>query len=253
MRTCASHSVLFSALAVTALAGIATGDPIPPPRSYARTSPDGRYVFVMLSPREAAGGTSPDAVESPALRARYAQSGLYPNDGSTTPLWTVDWYSRWVRPLSDGVHLVRTDPAATSAKSPAVSFFASGQLINSYVLHDLMDVPSTMPASPPPFWWRSDDRLDDAEGLYEIATAQGDYFVFDVRKGKRKGGGRPRLGMRHVAMAALAAGVAGLAVLWAWRRRRKDMTGVPAEGMITAEEYARGEGRTELPATNDDD
>jgi hypothetical protein len=30
---------------------------------------------------------------------------LYRNDGSTTPLWTVDWYAHSVLLPSDGIHL----------------------------------------------------------------------------------------------------------------------------------------------------
>jgi hypothetical protein len=80
---------------------------------YKEVSLNGQYVFVML-------GILPTPADDPAwryeeprvrkdaeIRRVYPQSGLYRNDGSAAPLWTVDWYAFKVFVASDGVHLVR--------------------------------------------------------------------------------------------------------------------------------------------------
>ena len=41
------------------------------------------------------------------LRANYPCSGLYRNDGSDKPIWTVNWYALRVFVHPDGKHLVR--------------------------------------------------------------------------------------------------------------------------------------------------
>lgn len=82
----------------------------PPPRDYAVPSPDGRYLFVMLEPREFKLEEKDEEKSVPhteTLREKYLSSGLYHNDGSKTPLWTVDWYANKVFVLSDGRRLIR--------------------------------------------------------------------------------------------------------------------------------------------------
>ena len=62
-------------------------------KDYTRTTEDKKFLLVMLSPD---GAGQPD----PTLRRKYAQSGLYPNDGSTTPVWTTGW-AAWYQNLPD--------------------------------------------------------------------------------------------------------------------------------------------------------
>lgn len=61
------------------------------------------YVFVMLAP----GNPGRDVQHLPEIGNAYRRSWLYRNDGSNTPLWTVDWYAHEVLPSSDGKPLVR--------------------------------------------------------------------------------------------------------------------------------------------------
>src|SRR6266849_3157524 len=67
------------------------------PWSYRVVCPNGKFVFVMIA--TAFANERPEdwgedrAKEIREIRARYTQSGLYRNDGSNDPLWTVDWYS----------------------------------------------------------------------------------------------------------------------------------------------------------------
>jgi len=203
-------------LALTLLMGFAVGrafgDSMAAPQSYTKTTPDEQYVFVMLRP------PLEDEDVADALRSTCGQSGLYPNDGSTTALWTVDWYARNVEPLSDGVHLVRRGEWARSAHSEAVAFFAQGRLLKSYTVSDLVSFPSLMPHTASHFWWRSSERLLDAEKRYEIRTRHGERYLFDVTSGEIVRQLRPpRLILTAVGV-VLVVGIVGFVC---WRRRRR--------------------------------
>src|SRR4051812_5147640 len=78
----------------------------PPFQSYTRVSPNKAFVFVMLI-TPPPGRNPDDLAPVDPIAAKYKQSGLYKNDGSTTPLWVYsDGYTRDVYPASDGIHFV---------------------------------------------------------------------------------------------------------------------------------------------------
>ncbi len=158
------------------------------PYSYTRESPDGEYVFVMLSPvfgsDEAKYGSDPESLEIQRIRQMYTESGLYRNDGSTEPLWTVSWYSYRVEVLPDGVHLVRPGPWASDPSDDAVAFFANGKLLKSYAISDLVARPDRMPHSVSHFMWRRGERLVPETREYEILTLHDEYYRFDVTTGE---------------------------------------------------------------------
>lgn len=60
---------------------------------------DKKYIFVML---RSVGRQNTFLGQSD----KYPQSGLYLNDSSSNPLWTVDWPGFVILP-ADGIHLVR--------------------------------------------------------------------------------------------------------------------------------------------------
>src|SRR6266851_3190844 len=106
---------------VIALAVVTAGSPAladkPAPRSsYKQIAPGGKYVFVMISPmpleQDVQGRNEETAAGIREIRRLYMRSGLYHNDGSVEPLWTVDWYALGVVVASDGVHLIRQGPSA---------------------------------------------------------------------------------------------------------------------------------------------
>src|SRR5262249_16407340 len=72
---------------------------------------NGKYLFVMVSPHpveQEARWVGPNGEKKVReLRKNYPESGLYLNDGSREPLWTIDWYRHHIDLASDGVHLVR--------------------------------------------------------------------------------------------------------------------------------------------------
>ena len=176
--------LLAAIIAVTTLHASATAfaDSPAPLLSYKRVSPGGAYVFVMLGdPRHDSWASSPASRE---IRQAYPASGLYPNDGSTVPLWTVDWYAGRVDVASDGVHLVRHGPWAMATSDEALSFHANGQLLRSYVINVLVDDKSKLRRSVSHFDWRSSGRFDDSRLEYTLETVDGNTFTFDVRTGQ---------------------------------------------------------------------
>src|SRR5438105_3326431 len=74
--------------------------------TYATPTPDQQYLFVMIAPRTKNPHPKLQPEKEPHEQDLYAKygrsgSGLYRNDGSTSPLWTVDWYSYRVFPAND--------------------------------------------------------------------------------------------------------------------------------------------------------
>jgi hypothetical protein len=212
---------IFSALGI---AGSAMADKPVPPRSHKQESPDKAFVFVMLSPstveRDAGHWIEPLASEIREIRRRYTQSGLYRNDGSTDPLWTVDWYAHSVDVASDGIHLVRHGPWPMSLDDEAVSFFANGQLIRSYKIKELVNLPFLLPHSVSHFEWVDSEGFDDRELKYSVTTKDGNRFLFDVQTGEIiSASGLARLALPIVATMLACAFLAG--IYWYLRRRRK--------------------------------
>ena len=120
---------------LVAVGGVSSahGDSLKPPCSYKKASPNGQYLLVMIAPMPLELDVKPWDEEVAAkireIRGAYTRSGLYRNDGSTEPLWTIDWYAHNVEIESDGVHLIRMGPWASSTDTEAFSFFANGELM----------------------------------------------------------------------------------------------------------------------------
>jgi len=166
----------------------AIGDSPLPEYSNRKESPNGKFLFVMISayPAESDGKgyIEPLFSEIKKIRSTYPISGLYRNDGSTVPLWTVDWFAHQVEPLSDGIHIVRRGPWASSSLSEAVSFFAEDELTRTYTVADLVGDPEGMPHSVSHFRWRSYEWLNDSSKTYTIITKHNEYHLFNVTKGE---------------------------------------------------------------------
>lgn len=173
---------------VVGLSSNALGDSPAPPYSYKAESEDGSYVFVMISPLSAEEErqlwNAEAGAEISGIRRQYSRSGLYLAADSTTPLWTVDWYAHSVFPFSDGVHLVREGPWATSGQSEGVSFFARGELLKSYPVSDLVFASWAMPHSVSHFAWRKETSIDDKSVSYNVLTIHRESIQFDARTGE---------------------------------------------------------------------
>jgi hypothetical protein len=190
------------------------------PWAFTMESADKKYIFVMLKScyrGERAGRYDSD---------RYPQSGLYLNDGSTTPLWTVDWCGAVVLP-SDGVHVVREGWEGTSESwtEEAITFFADGRRLKSYRVCDLVTIPWLLPHSYWGYQWRglispgkeadltivmlgvgarpyrAGVVFDESAHTMEIETRQGDTYLFDLSTGETLSARRP---FRTIAIFLLA-------------------------------------------------
>ncbi len=160
----------------------AFADSISPPRDYTKVTVDGRYIFVMLVGNNSQVPLEWSKVEE--IRSKYSQSGLYKNDGSTTPLWTVDWYGS-VDLSSDGHHLIRWGPWPLMGHyaETALTFCEDGREINSYRIDQLVTLPILLPNTTSHFDWLRSADLDEVSGLLTVQTQLWDSYVFDVRTG----------------------------------------------------------------------
>jgi hypothetical protein len=158
-------------------------------KSY--TVPDRDYFFLMLKPSPP--GEAPelwwDHVEDgDPSTVRYTKSGMYRNDGSGVPLWTVDWYAPRVDPAADGVHAVRLEPCAADCGGEVIGFIAGGRVLGSYRIEDLVERPGALDRSCGYVRWLAGDRFDQGRLVYTVRTTEGRRIRFDVRSGRMIGG-----------------------------------------------------------------
>jgi hypothetical protein len=155
------------------------------PASWKQVSDDGQYVLVMVSPLSVdqdAGHHLADGNEIRQIRAKFSQSGLYQNDGSTTPIWTIEYFSRphELHIAPDGEHLI------VGADDWFVAcFFAKGKKLAGYgySVSDLVSfirVKSLVSFRYPSCVWSD---FDANKLRYTVRTNQGETFVFDVTTG----------------------------------------------------------------------
>lgn len=147
-----------------------------PPRDFKKVTESQEYVFVMLAP----GGVAEHDSE---IRRVYKQSGLYKNDGSNTPIWTVDWYAFEVFPSSDGEYLVRMGPWASSTHQLALSFHKNGKEIKKYRIKDLIHDESKLRHTVSHFFWRSELKFDDKHAVLFLKTTDNQTYRFSVKTG----------------------------------------------------------------------
>ena len=146
-------------------------------RDFTKVTENKEYVFVMLA-RD--GRTE----HVPKIRNVYKHSGLYKNDGSSIPLWTVDWYAFEVFPSSDGKHLIRMGPWAGSTLQLALSFHKNGKEIKSYRIKDLVRDESKLKHTVSHFFWRSELRYDDKQGVLFLKTIDNQVYRFSAKTGE---------------------------------------------------------------------
>jgi hypothetical protein len=180
----AARALIFLALLI--LPVVAMADSEAPPRDYVKATPNGKYLFVMLAPEQWS------RYDSSNVRKTYPQSGLYRNDGSTTPLWRVDWYSFSVFPSSDGVHLVQMGPWASDVEQLAVAFYENGTLLKAYRIKDLIRDESKLRHTVSHFFWHTSLSYDDKKGLLVLTTTDGVNYRFSLRTGEIESTGQEK-------------------------------------------------------------
>jgi hypothetical protein len=165
--------------------------------SWRKTSDDGRYVLVMVSqhPVDEDFSRKNREAEVRDIRRRYQQSGLYRNDGSSEPLWTIPYhlpvYAVYLAP--DGEYLVLavehwSHTISNIGPGGRVHFYRRGEALASYQEPDFIRCFA--------FKWLASRLLDDHVILcrrarfdpqaltYTVTTSQSEEVVFDVTTGK---------------------------------------------------------------------
>lgn len=167
-----------------------------PPPDYTASSPDGKHIFVM-------------AGEHGLAAYQYPASGMYVNDGSREPLWTVEWHAFASIP-NGGDYVVRHGKWANYSgryDEEAISFLAKGVVLRAYSAEELVDFPWLLSHSVSHYTWgagwcpsdSSDGVQIDRNGEHyksrsvafdgenqtvEIRTELGDRLTFDLRTGE---------------------------------------------------------------------
>jgi len=213
------------------------------PVTYSTPSPDGKLLFVMLAPPSDDPAKNPDNTdEGKALRKKYPTSGLYRNDGSTTPLWTADWYAYGVYPADDGVHLVREDSPARMLSSfvakrlpeetvrkqldgPALSFVADGKVLKTYTVRELVAKPDELPNSVTHVLWMAGGMVTRDGKRFVLLTQDAQQIVFDLATGdivsrKAAGLGNVQVWVARGLMAFVALFLAAAFARWLYFARK---------------------------------
>ncbi len=158
------------------------GDSIPPLHSYKKVTENGQYVFVMLTEGD------PSFTSS---EKRYPYSGLYFNDETNVPIWTVDWYSALEKSIfvsSDGKHLVRINELTSlpDYDEPSIIFYESGKEIKEYSASELVKDIKTLPQTASGRWWMKYHLtvFDDNLNQLTIVTNDAEEYVFNIKSGE---------------------------------------------------------------------
>jgi len=154
----------------------ASGDSPTRKYSYTKVTKNNKYILVMLRPWAR-------QFVDPKTGKIYKHSGLYKNDGSSTPLWTINWFARTVIPDSDGKHLVRFGPWASSTYDLAVSFYKEGKQINSYRVRDLVKDESKLRRTVSHFFWKVTSEYKEKEKILNVKTVDGQEYNISIANG----------------------------------------------------------------------
>lgn len=176
-------------LLLVAFPDAAIADQPAPPRDYAQITENGEYVFVMLVPEDYDSFSERDE----AIWGKYPRSGLYHNDGSVDPLWTVDWYAFGVEVSPDGQHLARWGPWPMRGDygQLAIAFYEDGRETMSYRVQDLVAKPWSLPESVSHYQWRDDSSFHDASNQVYLETQNREHYTFDIETGELTSGALP--------------------------------------------------------------
>ena len=205
-----------------------------PPPSFVVPARDGKHILVMLSFMPIAKDTGnlcklPNG-KKVKLRDAFPSSGLY-KLGSTTPIWTVDWYaeSGYVIVSENGRYVVRINRFGGGGYGEGVRlrwgirFYDAGVELRSYGVGELVDYPSLMAFST--YDWHQlwiDGSKCDSEihnGFYHLCTSCREEYTFDVTTGNTAQEARYWRTICHRTIAAL--GVLGVVAGWSVYRVRK--------------------------------
>jgi len=187
------------------------------PRTYQSLSADGLFVFVMISPEslseEVRHFRDDIQVEIRAIRSKFSKAGMYRNDGSQEPLWTVDWYAYQVDVPAGGEHVIRYNSGGWYwMNHPQLAFYRRAELIRAYEMSDLVATTVYLNHG----GWLASATLDDQTHTVAVTTKTFDRYTFDVHTGEMTSRYRPLVyAFRLLLLLAI------LLPVWLVRRRRR--------------------------------
>ena len=160
--------------------------------SYSVATRDAKVVFVMIGPK-APENYEPILRDDPMIETRrlqniYRVSGLYRNNGSTSPLWVLEGalpaqYSSKVFLSSDGRYLAKMGWWADEVTSEALAFYKDGKLLKSFSVKDLTTAAWFLPGGRQHYDWNREIKFDDESKTLFVRTEHFDELVFDITTG----------------------------------------------------------------------
>ena len=151
-------------------------------------------MLVMISPLsidEDASHSAFNESEIREIRRMYKYSGLYKNDGSTKPIWTIEYWnsSHTAYLLPDAKHLaIGHDYGFWGGSSRVVTFYVDGYEIRTYEVGDLIScfhAKGLINRLVGREFFSCDGKSFDADaGTYTVGTNQCELFTFDITNGK---------------------------------------------------------------------
>ena len=157
------------------------------PYSYRIISEDKKFVFVMLTLNE----KSDESLNSKekrevaqGIRKKYRKSGLYFNNDSANPLWTVNWYANKVALSLDGRYLVRYGAWGAKRSDEAFTFFENGKKLRKYKIDQLVKTFDSLRYSVSHCEWECESELDTEKNVFEAITYDKIKYTFDLTTGE---------------------------------------------------------------------
>lgn len=173
------------------------------PYSYKKIIPGTKYIFVMFGDEDyrSTHTAPPKDFEVGEDLAKYHSSGLYANDNTSVPLWSVSWYAfpSDVFLSSDGKYVARMGPwALLMDRGPdltelAVAFYENGNLLKRYSVIELLSKKPELTngvqydiisASVSHYTWKKSVFFDKSKEYLHILTLEGIEYIFDIKTGE---------------------------------------------------------------------
>lgn len=159
--------------------------------SYEEESPNKQYKLVMLGnlPWSSCFHKDDWVQKSNALRSMYPASGMYRNDGSVEPLWTMGYVSwrQGITVANDGRHIVVWGGWPTQYEgyaNEAFSFYEDGLLTATFRVKELVVDPTRLPHSVSHYEWLDSSQYDHEKNELNIRTSMGEVYRIDVETGQ---------------------------------------------------------------------
>jgi hypothetical protein len=177
--------------------------------SYRAHTADRRHVFVMLNREDPAAPEDKDEM--------FPLSGMYLNDGTASPLWTVEWGGSVYLP-NGGEYIVKRGRWARYSGTygeEAFTFYSRNQPLRSYSAKELVDFPWLLSHTASHYTLTVEEcenspgdgsilrvggseypnngsvRFDEGSRTMAVRTQLGDWLVFDLANGEMVSASRP--------------------------------------------------------------